>query len=39
MVLESSAHEKSYWALRHPGPQADFHKSEGWTLNPAPATH
>jgi hypothetical protein len=23
----------SYWALRHPGPQADFHRREGFALN------
>lgn len=35
MVFESTTHEKSYWALRHPAAQADFHNSEAWTL---PAT-
>lgn len=36
MVLESTNHEKSHWALRHPAAQADFHNAEGWIL---PATH
>lgn len=29
-VVEFSNGEKSYWALHHPGPVADFHNKEGW---------
>lgn len=31
-VLESSAGAISYWALHHPGAEADFHDRAGWTL-------
>ncbi|MGZ3774670.1 MAG: DOMON-like domain-containing protein [Pseudobdellovibrionaceae bacterium] len=30
MVMEFADGEKSYWAMRHPGPTADFHNKEGW---------
>lgn len=29
-VIEFTNGAKSYWALHHPGPQADFHNKEGW---------
>lgn len=29
-VIEFANGEKSYWALRHPAPQADFHDKGGW---------
>lgn len=29
-VIEFANGEKSYWALSHPGPQADFHNKDGW---------
>ncbi len=29
-VIEFSNSEKSYWALTHPGPNADFHNKDGW---------
>lgn len=29
-VVEFQSGEKSYWALSHPGPQADFHNKAGW---------
>lgn len=31
-VIETRSGELSYWALHHPGPQADFHQRGGWTL-------
>lgn len=30
MVIEFITGEKSYWALRHPSPKADFHNKEVW---------
>lgn len=30
MVIEYITGEKSYWALRHPSPNADFHNKEVW---------
>jgi hypothetical protein len=31
-VIETESGEKSYWALRHPAPQPDFHNREGFQL-------
>lgn len=31
-VVESPTAAISYWALHHPGPEADFHDRRGWTL-------
>ena len=31
-VIESRAGERSYWALQHAAPQADFHLSASFTL-------
>ena len=31
-VLEQRNGSISYWALHHPGPEADFHRREGFTL-------
>lgn len=31
-VLEQRSGALSYWALHHPGPEADFHRREGFTL-------
>ena len=31
-VIQTSAGYKSYWALAHPGPQADFHSRESFIL-------
>ena len=31
-VIATGEGELSYWALRHPGEQADFHRREGFTL-------
>lgn len=31
-VLEAEGGELSYWALHHPGPEADFHRRDGFRL-------
>jgi hypothetical protein len=31
-VIETRSGEISYWALHHPGGEADFHHRDGWTL-------
>jgi hypothetical protein len=31
-VLETRGGALSYWAVHHPGPEADFHHRSGWTL-------
>jgi len=31
-VLKSREDEASYWALTHPGPEADFHRRDGFIL-------
>ena len=31
-IIQTKAGDESYWALAHPGPQADFHLREGFTL-------
>jgi hypothetical protein len=31
-VIETEAGGLSYWALHHPGPDADFHDRRGWRL-------
>lgn len=31
-VLESRSGPLTYWALHHPGPAADFHLRDGWSL-------
>ncbi len=31
VIQETNAHE-TYWALMHPGPQADFHRREGFII-------
>jgi hypothetical protein len=31
-VIETRSGEISYWALHHPGAEADFHQHGGWTL-------
>src|SRR5689334_21213268 len=31
-VIEDRNGHESYWALAHPGPQADFHRREGFVL-------
>lgn len=31
-VIEDHGGQLSYWALSHPGPEADFHHRGGWTL-------
>ena len=31
-VLEEQGGEISYWALAHPGPEADFHRRDGFVL-------
>jgi len=31
-VLQSRDGTCSYWALLHPGPEADFHRREGFAL-------
>jgi hypothetical protein len=31
-VLEHVDGQKSYWALLHPGPQPDFHRSDSFLL-------
>lgn len=30
VVIEFTSGEKSYWALHHPKPTADFHDKDGW---------
>ncbi len=32
-VIRSGAGEVSYWALAHPGPQADFHRKDGFVID------
>jgi hypothetical protein len=31
-VLQQQSGSCSYWALRHPGPEADFHRRDGFAL-------
>ncbi len=31
-VIEAPAHEFSYWALNHGGPEADFHRRDGFAI-------
>lgn len=38
-VVKTKAEDETYWALSHPGAQADFHLRESFTLAPAKQTH
>lgn len=38
-VIQTKDGRETYWALKHPASQPDFHLREGFTLSPAGQTH
>jgi len=38
-IIQTTNGKETYWALKHPASQPDFHLREGFTLSPAGQTH